>query len=161
MLLKSAAIFQYSKQVVSSEIWAQVEKKDMEESNTLFRDEKATLERPKQELASKIEGMKKQVMAKDQQLEVLNGQLTKFKADSAQEISDLKVKIKHMEQQWEKSLVQAKAICPKANFSEVGLDKHVIDGHIEVIPDDEDEENGDQESSRPSTRLTLDAFFIF
>ena len=37
--------------------------------------------------------------------------------------------------------------CPKADFSEVGLDKHVIDGRIEITPPEEEETN--EEPSTP------------
>ena len=53
----------------------------------------------------------------------------------------------HVEQQWAKSahkiknnlLDQCQVICPGTDFSEVGLDNIIIDGHIEVAPDEGDE----------------------
>ena len=46
-------------------------------------------------------------------------------------------------------LAQCQVICPEANFGEVGLDKHVKDGCIEISPF-EDEEN-DKEPFTPAT----------
>ena len=53
-----------------------------------------------------------------------------------------------MQRQWEKSafkikdniLVQCSVIYPKADFSQVRLYCHVVDGHIEDVPEDEDDE---------------------
>ena len=64
----------------------------------------------------------------------------------SKKITKLKAKIKYIEDQWAKSafeikeniLAQAKVICPSANFSEVGLYCHVLDGRIEDVPIDED-----------------------
>lgn len=66
----------------------------------------------------------------------------KANADSSRVISKLKVDIEFIEQQWERSAFEIKenifeqcqVICPEADFGEVGLDKHVIDGRIEVAP---------------------------
>lgn len=75
------------------------------------------------------------------------GQLEKAQTNSAKEISDLKAKIKFIEKQWAKStikikqriLAQAQVICFRANFSEIGLDKHDVDERIKVIPKDDDD----------------------
>ena len=68
-------------------------------------------------------------------------------------MSKLKADIKFIEQQWEKSaykikdniLAQCYVICPEANFSKVGLDKHAKDSRIEIAPP-EDEENNEEAS---------------
>ena len=60
----------------------------------------------------------------------------------------MKAEIKCIEQQQEKStfeikdniLAQASIICPRADFSQVGLHHHVGNGWIEDIPEDEDDE---------------------
>ena len=46
--------------------------------------------------------------------------------------------------------MQAKVICLEADFSKVELNKHVVDGHIEVIPDDEEEEELGDTKSEPT-----------
>ena len=63
-----------------------------------------------------------------------------------------------MEQQWKESaykikdniLAQCQVICPDADFSEISLDKHVVDGRIEVTPINE--EGGSDEN--PEAELT-------
>ena len=64
-------------------------------------------------------------------------------------VSKLKAEVEYIEQQWEKStfeikkniLVQCQVICLDADFGKVGLDKHVVNGRIEVVLDDEEEGN--------------------
>ena len=65
-------------------------------------------------------------------------------------ISKLKAEVSYIEQQWGKSafeikenniLAQCQVICLEVDFSKVGLDKHVVDGHIKVVLDDKGEEN--------------------
>ena len=58
-----------------------------------------------------------------------------------------KVKVAHIERLWAQSaheiknnlLDQCRVICPDADFGEVGLDKIVVEGHIEVAPDDSED----------------------
>ena len=40
-------------------------------------------------------------------------------------------------------------ICPRADFDKVSLDKHVVDGHIEIVPLSEDKE--DNSGNEPIT----------
>ena len=51
-------------------------------------------------------------------------------------------------------LAQCQVICPGANFGEVDLDKHVVNGRIEVTPiseEGESDENPGNESTTPAT----------
>ena len=81
-------------------------------------------------------------------------------------MSKLKADIKFIQQQWEKStykikdniLAQCCVICPEANFSKVGLDKHVKDSCIEIPP--EDEENN-EEASILVIWIFFSFFFLF
>ena len=67
----------------------------------------------------------------------------------------MKAEVKYIEDQWGKLASEIKTnilphyqvICPYADFSEVRLDKHVVDGRIKVTPDDDEE--GDLEDSEP------------
>ena len=69
----------------------------------------------------------------------------------------LKADVDFIEQQWRESafeikaniLAQCQVICPEADFGEVGLDKHVVDGRIEVSPISEDD--GDNPGDEPTT----------
>ena len=45
--------------------------------------------------------------------------------------------------------MQCQVICPGADFSEVGLDKHVVDRCIEVTPFSEEGDNPGDEPSTP------------
>ena len=84
-------------------------------------------------------------------------ELEKSNVEASDEIAKLKADIKFTEQQWEKSayeimvniLAQCCVICPEANFGEVGHDKHVKDGCIEIASP-EDERN----DKVPSTTVT-------
>ena len=58
MLLKSAIIFRYSKQVISSGIWAIQDVKDLEERVTLLQNEKLALEKAKQKLSYEVNELK-------------------------------------------------------------------------------------------------------
>lgn len=50
-------------------------------------------------------------------------------------------------------------ICPDADLSEIGLDKHIVDGRIKVIPDKDDEEgNGDQDSDM--IQQEIEAYYL-
>ena len=102
---------------------------------------------------------------KDQHLEKKNRQLdesasqisdleeTNFKAFD--EINKLRANVKFIERQWEKSayeiedniMAQCQVICLETDFGEVSLDKHVVDGHIEVAPLEEG--GNDREPSTP------------
>ena len=73
-------------------------------------------------------------------------ELEEAQTNSSKKIFDQKAELKYIEDQWAKSaceikeniLAQARVICPSANFSEVGLYCHVLDGRIEDVPIDED-----------------------
>ena len=75
-------------------------------------------------------------------------ELEKAYADSSEVVSKLKAEVKYIEEQWQKSifkikgniLAQCQAIFLEANFNDVKLDKHIVNGCIEVIPDDEEKE---------------------
>ena len=161
MLLKSAAIFRCSKSIISFGVQSIQDVKDLEERVTLLRNEKLALEKAKQELSFKVDELKGQVRSKDQQLEELRvrlSELEKAHVDSSKVISKLKAEVKYIEEQWQKSafkikgniLAQSQVICLEANFSEVRLDKHVVDGRIEVIPDDDDEGGLGSEPTNPA-----------
>ena len=65
LLLKLVAVCRYSESVVSSEIWAQVEKKDLEENLALFLNEKVALEKANQELSFEVNELNGQHKSKD------------------------------------------------------------------------------------------------
>ena len=75
-------------------------------------------------------------------------ELEKAHADSSEVVSKLKAEVKYIKEQWHKSifkikgniLAQCQAIFLEANFNDVKLDKHIVDGCIKVIPDDDEEE---------------------
>ena len=101
-----------------------------------------------------------EAQSKDQQLEESKVRISKLEKDNASSskmISKLEVDVKFIEQQWEKSafeikdniLAQCLVIFPYANFHEIGLDKCIIDSHIEVPP--LEEENNDEEPTIPVT----------
>ena len=72
----------------------------------------------------------------------------------AKAATKVKAEVAHVEQLWAQStheiknnfFEQCQVICLDANFSEVGLDKIVIDGRIKVAPDEGDEGVGVPES---------------
>ena len=78
---------------------------------------------------------------------------------TAEATAKAKAKVAHVEQLWSQSahkiknnlLNQCRVICPDADFGEVGLDKIVIEGCIEVAPDKDDEGVGvlDSEHADP------------
>ena len=47
-------------------------------------------------------------------------------------------------------MAQAKFICPRADFSDIGLHCHIVDGHFENIPIEED--NKADRESNPANR---------
>ena len=55
--------------VISFDVQAIQEVKDLEERISLFQNEKLTLEKAKQELSSKVDELRGQMRSKDQQLE--------------------------------------------------------------------------------------------
>ena len=112
---------------------------------TLLQNDKVTLDRTKHDLTFEVGGLKEQVKTKDRLLEQLKGQLEeseKVRTDSAKKISELKEEIKYVEDQWAKSatkikenfLAQAKLICLEADFNDIELHLHVVDGRIVDIP---------------------------
>ena len=98
---------------------------------------------------------------KDQQLEESRARMSELKkahTNLSKVVSKLKGKVKYIEDQWERSafkikgniLAQCQVICPKVNFSKVGLDKHVVSEHIEVTPDDNEERDLESPESKPT-----------
>ena len=88
-------------------------------------------------------------------MDELRGQLEESEKDNtelARKISELNEEIKYAEDQWAKLaieikqnfLAQAKVICPKADFSKIGLHCHVVGSRIVDIPIKDD--NADLES---------------
>ena len=78
---------------------------------THLQNGKVAQNKAKQDLTSKVKGLKKQVKSKDQQLEELKGQLGELEkayTNLTKKISNLKVEIKYIEEQWEKSAYEIK-----------------------------------------------------
>ena len=79
-------------------------------------------------------------------------ELEKARDDSTKTATAAKAEVEHVEQLWAESayeikiLDQCRVICLDADFSKVGLDKIVVDGHIEVALDEGDEGVGVPES---------------
>ena len=101
---------------------------------------------------------------KDRQLEEPRNiifELEKSNAGASYEIARLKADIDFIEQQWRVSVFEIKAnilaqcqvICPEADFGEVGLDKHVVDEHIEVAPINEDDGHSHNPRDEPTTPI--------
>ena len=68
--------------------------------------------------------------------------------------------IEFIEQQWRESafetkaniLAQCQVIYPGADFGEVGLDKHVVDGRIEIVLiSEEGDDNSGDDPTTPAT----------
>ena len=91
----------------------------------------------------------------------------KIQVDLTKDISNLKAEIKCIKWPWEKSafeikdniLVQASVICPRADFSQIGPHRRIVDGHIEDVPEDED--NGANPESDPSNPEAALWYFYF
>ena len=124
----------------------------------------------KQDLSSDVEELRGQAKSKDQQLEEFNGRLEKLdkvQVNSTKEIFDLKAKIKYIEWQWEKFafqikdniLAQASVIYLGADFSHARLHRHVVDGRIEDVPEDEDDK--DNPELDPTNLMFAPWCFIF
>ena len=100
ILLKLPAVCQYFESVVTSEIRACREMKDLEERVTILQNEKAALERAKQDLLSEVEELKEQAKSKDQCLGEMKAQVEEMKTaqgKSTKKIFNLKAKFKYME----------------------------------------------------------------
>ena len=120
---------------------------ELEEKVTFLQNEKTSLKKTNQKLAFEFDDLKGQIQFKDLQLEEVMGHLEKAQVDSAKKVFDLIVKIKFIQKQWAKStieikesiLAQARVICLRVDLSEIILDKHIVDGRIEVILEDNDD----------------------
>ena len=140
----------------------------MGENICLLKVEKFALEEAKQKLASEVEELKEASLSKDQRLEEKDHQLEearnrifeleKLNVGASDEIARVKADIGFIENQWKESAFEIKAnilaqchvICPGADFGEVGLDKHVVDRHIEIAPLSEDDDNPGNELTTPA-----------
>ena len=67
MLLKSMAILQYSESMISSNVQARQEVKNLKEKITLLQNEPKNWEQTKQDLTFEVEELRGQVKSKDQQ----------------------------------------------------------------------------------------------
>ena len=153
MLLKAATILNYSEPVVSTGIQPSREVKDLGESICLLKVKKLALEEAKEKLTSELGELKDhRLEEKDHELEKAKSKISKLEklnAEASDEITRLKADVGFIEQQWRESafeikdniLAQCQVICPGADFSEVGLNKHVIDRRIEVAPISEEGDN--------------------
>ena len=95
---------------------------------------------------------------KNRQLDESTSQISNLEEtnfEAFDEINKLRADVKFIERQWEKSayeikdniVAQCQVICLEADFGEVDLDKHVVDGCIEVAPLEEG--GNDREPSTP------------
>ena len=119
MLLRAATILRYSKPVVSADILASKEVKDLGENICLLKVEKFALEEAKQKLTSEVEELKEASLSKDQRLEEKDRQLEearnriskleKSSAGASNEIAWLKVDIGFIENQWKELAFEIKA----------------------------------------------------
>ena len=145
--------------------------KDLKVRVTLLQNEKAALEKAKQDLLSKVEELEEQAKSKDQCLEELKAQVKESKrvrVESTKKISDLKAEIKYMEDQWAKSVIeiqenflaQAKVIFPTANFKKIKLHCYIMDGRIVDFPAKEDND-ADLESDPINQKVDNQAFDPF
>ena len=83
--------------------------------------------------------------------------LEKDRDATAEDAVKAKAEVAHVERLWAQStheiknnlLDQCRVICPDADFEEVGLDKIVVEGRIEVAPDD-GEDIGTPEADPPA-----------
>ena len=155
-MLKLVTLLRYFESVITSSVEAVGEVKELKERLSLLQDKKSALEKAKQ---VETDDLKKQLQSRDKQLDeswALILELEKACAESAKATNKAKAEVVHVEQLWAQSaheilnnlLEQCQVICPDANFSEVGLDKIVIDGCIEVAPDDDNEGVRDPEFDR-------------
>ena len=91
--------------------------------------------------------MREQLQSRDSQLDELRDWISELEKESNVAVEDAakaKVEVAHIERLWAQSaheiknnlLDQCRVICPDADFGEVGLDKIVVEGRIEVAPDD-------------------------
>lgn len=163
-LLKLVASFRYSELVISSGVRAIKEVKDLKEKVALLEGEKLALEKARR---VEIEELKGQVQLRDQQQADLKAQILELKkafVESSKAVSKLKSEVKYIKEQWGNSafeikantLAQCQVICLKADFGELGLDKHVVDGWVEVTPIGEEEgdcEDPVSESANPTADL--------
>ena len=91
--------------------------------------------------------MREQLQSRDSQLDGLWDRISELEKDrdaAAEDAAKAKAKVSHVERLWAQLaheiknnlLDQCRVICPDADFGEVNLDKIVVEGHIEVAPDD-------------------------
>ena len=143
----------------------------MGESIYLLKVKKLALEEAKEKLSSNFEELKEvsltkdcRLKEKDQELEKAKNKISKLEKSNAEafdEITGLKADVAFIEQQWRESAFEIKAnilaycqvICPEVDFGEVGLDKHIVDEHIEVAPISDD---GDDSPGNNLTTPTAD-----
>ena len=97
------------------------------------------------------------MQSRDKQLDESRARISKLEkacAESAKATAKAKAEVVHVEQLQAQSaheiknnlLEQCLVICPDADFRKVRKDKIIIDGHIEIAPDDDDEGVGDPKS---------------
>ena len=171
MLLKAVTILKCSEPVVSAGIQASREVKDLGESIRHLKVKKLALEEAKEKLTFELGELKEASLSKDQRLEEKDQQLVKARsriseleksnAEAFDEIARLKADVEFIKQQWRDSafeikdniLAQCQVICPGAGFSEVSLEKRVVDWRIEVEPISEE---GDDNPGNESTTLVAD-----
>ena len=149
-LLKSTTLLRYSESVVTSGARALSEVKVLKEKLSLLQDGKVALEKAKRVNTNEL---REQLQSRDTQLDELRGRILELEKErdaSAIAVAKAEAKVAYMEQLWAESaheiknnlLDQCRVICLGADFSEVGLDNIVVDGCIEVAPNDGDEAVG-------------------
>ena len=146
-LLKLAALLRYSEPVVTSGVRALGEVKVLKERISLLQNEKEALEKAKRDETNEL---REQLQSLDSQLDGLQDRISELEKDRDAAVEDAataKVEVVHVERLWAQSaheiknnlLDQCQVICIDADFGEVGLDKIIVEGHIEVAPDDSED----------------------
>ena len=168
MLLKAVTILRCSEPTISAGLQASKEVKDLGENIHLLKVEKFALEEAKQKLTFDVEKSKEASISKDcrleekdRQLEEARNKISKLEKSNARtsgEIAWLKANIVFIENQWRELAFEIKAnilaqyqvICPRDDFGEVGLDKHIVNGCIEIAPLSKDGDNSGNEPTTPA-----------